>query len=75
MDACNPLVIRNLVDTVQDQISHLRKAVEHTIENGKEKGFIRETTASNDSKIKIIPLISFLTYFSNYINMRIGEYT
>ncbi|KAL7634106.1 UNVERIFIED_CONTAM: hypothetical protein RMT77_015434 [Armadillidium vulgare] len=45
VDASNPVLVRQLVDTIQDQIKHLKKAFEHTIELSKEKGLVRESSA------------------------------
>ncbi|XP_063597022.1 protein bicaudal D-like isoform X1 [Penaeus indicus] len=47
-DSSDPKDVRNTIDTIQDQIRHLKKAVEHTIEISKEKGHFRES-ASSDS--------------------------
>ncbi|XP_042874742.1 protein bicaudal D-like [Penaeus japonicus] len=46
-DSSDPKDVRNTIDTIQDQIRHLKKAVEHTIELSKEKGHFRESSSSD----------------------------
>lgn len=47
VDNSDPAVVREIVDTIVDQIRHLKKSVEHTIELSKEKGLVRESAASD----------------------------
>ncbi|KAK7080421.1 Microtubule-associated protein Bicaudal-D [Halocaridina rubra] len=50
VDNSDPVAVRETVDTIVDQIKHLKKSVEHTIELSKEKGPIRESAGvSSDS--------------------------
>lgn len=49
VDNSDPVAVRETVDTIVDQIRHLKKSVEHTIELSKEKGPIRESTSASDS--------------------------
>ncbi|KAK4289392.1 hypothetical protein Pmani_037636 [Petrolisthes manimaculis] len=49
VDNSDPAAVREIVDTVVDQIQHLKKSVEHTIELSKEKGLIRESAASDSA--------------------------
>ncbi|CAL4063262.1 unnamed protein product, partial [Meganyctiphanes norvegica] len=48
-DNSDPRAVREMVETIQDQIRHLKKSVEHTIELSKEKGLnvSRDTSASD----------------------------
>jgi len=46
----DPRAVREMVETIQDQIRHLKKSVEHTIELSKEKGLnVSRDTAAPDS--------------------------
>ncbi|MPC23871.1 Protein bicaudal D [Portunus trituberculatus] len=47
VDNSDPAAVREIVDTIMDQIRHLKKSVEHTIELSKEKGLVRESAASD----------------------------
>lgn len=47
VDNSDPIAVREIVDTIVDQIRHLKKSVEHTIELSKEKGLVRESSASD----------------------------
>lgn len=47
VDNSDPAAVREIVDTIVDQIRHLKKSVEHTIELSKEKGLVRESAASD----------------------------
>ncbi|XP_045623810.2 protein bicaudal D isoform X2 [Procambarus clarkii] len=46
VDNSDPVAVREIVDTIVDQIRHLKKSVEHTIELSKEKGLARESSSS-----------------------------
>ncbi|KAG0718361.1 Protein bicaudal D [Chionoecetes opilio] len=60
VDNSDPAAVREIVDTIVDQIRHLKKSVEHTIELSKEKGLVRESAAS-DSKYYVL-VYHYLTF-------------